>query len=96
MAASTAIETRLKNTANKARCLLTGLSNANKIASRVIAQINKKNSEAILKRHRDSIDLMLAAVAAALPETMSLSRTNASSKMPRTMMTRYSAPPILA
>src|SRR5215470_9425274 len=39
---------------------------------------------------------MLSAVAAAFPATMSLSRTNASPKRPRTMMMRYSTPPTLA
>src|SRR5438876_6673778 len=36
------IDTRLKNTASKARSLLTGLSKANKISSRATAQISKK------------------------------------------------------
>src|SRR6202035_50490 len=60
------------------------------------AHSSRKNSRAMPKRHSDSSDRMLAAVAAASPETTILPRTKASSKMPRTMMMRYSRPPSLA
>jgi hypothetical protein len=40
--------------------------------------------------------MMLTAVAVASPDTISLSRTNASPKRPTMMMIRYNTPPILA
>jgi hypothetical protein len=39
-------------------------------------QISKNNWAAIWKRHNDSTDLMLAAVAVASPDTISLSRAD--------------------
>jgi hypothetical protein len=96
IAASTPIDTRLKNAASRARSLLTGFSKTNKISSRAIAQISKNSSAAIWKRHSDSIDLMFAAVAVASPDTISLSRTNTSPKRPTIMMIRYSTPPVRA
>jgi hypothetical protein len=44
-----------------------------------------------MERHRGSIALILAAVAVASPDTISLPRTNASPQRPRIIMTRYAA-----
>ena len=81
-AASSAIDTRLKNTASKARSLLSRLSKTKKITAKETVQSSMKSSAPIPKRHIDSSDRMLAAVAVASPDTMIEFRTIASPKMP--------------
>src|SRR5258705_13790607 len=72
LTASTPRDTRLKNTASKTSTLLTGLSNTYSISSNATAHIGTRMLPATLRRHNDCEAVMLLAVAAASPATMSV------------------------
>src|SRR5262249_19850801 len=93
LAASTVIETRLKNMASKASSWLRRFK-MKRISVSQTAQSSKNSSAVMGKRQKESCELMLAALAAASLETIRRSRTKPSPKRP--MMMRYKKPAILA
>jgi hypothetical protein len=92
----TAFEVIVRNAASKAKFRLTGLSRKYRIIASAPLDAYPSSSPARPTRNSVSEPMMLLAVAAASPGTMSLPRTKSSPKTPTMMMNKYSIPPIRA